>query len=109
MVVYRSFVHMFWRLQSTALALDLREIRLEMVVVVVIVVLIVVVVVVAIVVVAVIVAVWFRKASLFIQEGMFHTFVVHSVELIWSLLLFFVDWDLVVFNNIFCKILFLVV
>ena len=31
------FVHMLWRLQSIALVLDLREIRLEMVVVVVVV------------------------------------------------------------------------
>ena len=84
---------MLWRLQSTALVLDLREIRLEMVVVVLIVVLIVVVVFVAVgvavAVVAVVVAVWFWKASVFIQQTKFHTFVVHSVELIWSPLLFF--------------------
>ena len=52
------FVHMLRRLQSTALLLDLREIRLEMIVVAVVVVLMVVVV--------VVVAVWIREASLFI-------------------------------------------
>ena len=51
---------MLWRLQSTALVLDLRE----MVVVFIIVVLVVFIVIVVIVVVAVVVAVWFRKVSL---------------------------------------------
>ena len=61
-----TFMHMLQRLQSVALGLSLREIRLMVVVVVIVVVLVGVVVVVSVAVVAVVVVVLFREASLFI-------------------------------------------